>query len=96
QAAMGIALYCMFIAIIIPPAKKSLPITCCVLLAIMLSCLLQYVPLFNGISYGFRAVISSVISAAVIALVFPIQVAASDEDEPSELSPSAKEHLTNE
>ena len=90
QAAMGIALYCMFIAIIIPPAKKSQPITFCIITAVLLSCILEYVPLFKVISYGFKAVISSVLAAGLMALFFPIESAAADNELASDEPPSAK------
>ena len=38
MAAMGIALYCMFIAIIVPPAKKEKTILFVILLAIAITC----------------------------------------------------------
>jgi predicted branched-subunit amino acid permease len=90
QAAMGIALYCMFIAIIVPPAKKSQPITFCIIAAILLSCILEYVPWFKPISYGFKAVISSVIAAGLMARFFPIDVVSEDAELSSDESPSAK------
>ena len=71
QNAMGIALYCMFIAIIIPPAKKSLPITFCIVIATILSCLFYYVPLLNKISAGITIIIASVVSAVVTAFCPP-------------------------
>lgn len=95
QAAMGIALYCMFIAIIIPPAKKSIPITFCIILAILISNVLQYVPIFSSISYGFRAVISSVIAAGVTAVIFPVMSAENAETSSDSLH-SAKERLSGE
>ncbi len=71
QTAMGIALYCMFIAIIFPPAKKSLPITFCILIATALSCAFYFIPFLNQISMGIRVIISSVVSAILTAIIFP-------------------------
>ena len=71
QSAMGIALYCMFIAIILPPAKRSLPITFCIIIATVLSCLLYYVPVLNTISVGIRIIIASIVSASLTAVIFP-------------------------
>lgn len=70
SAAMGIALYCMFIAIIIPPAKKSKPILLCVSLGAILSCLMTYG--LPNLSMGFSVVISSCIAAFTTAVLFPI------------------------
>ncbi len=71
--AMGIALYAMFIAIIIPPAKKSKPIVACIGLSIFIRCILMYIPLFSFISSGFQLIITTIISASLIALLFPVK-----------------------
>ena len=72
QNAMGIALYCMFIAIIIPPAKDSLPITMCVIIGALLSCTLEYTPVLNKIPFGFKIIISAVVTCIIVSLIFPI------------------------
>ena len=71
-AAMGIALYCMFIAIIIPPCKKQRPIIFCILMSVGLTCLMYYLPFLAFITAGFRVVIATCIAAAVTAAVFPV------------------------
>lgn len=71
--AMGIALYGMFIAIILPPAKKSRPVLLIIVTAIIVVCILRYVPLFQGISSGFRVIIATMIAAGAGAYFFPIQ-----------------------
>lgn len=71
KGAMGIALYAMFIAIIIPPAKKSNPVLFVIVLSIIITCILRYIPFFSFISYGFSIIISTVISAVVGAILFP-------------------------
>lgn len=76
SAAAGIAIYCMFIAIIVPPARKSLPITATILIAVALSCSLYFIPIINKVSFGWRIIISSVAAAALTAWIFPIK----DED----------------
>jgi predicted branched-subunit amino acid permease len=70
--AMGIALYSMFIAIIIPPARKSKPITMIILMSVTVVLLLKYIPLFHMISSGFRVIIATLIGAGIGALLFPI------------------------
>ncbi len=72
QNAMNIALYCMFIAIILPPAKKSLPVAVCIGVAVGLSCLFYYTPYLKEISMGIRIIIVSVVTSAVLALIFPV------------------------
>ena len=71
--AMGIALYAMFIAIIIPPAKKSRPILGAIAISIVITCILRYVPIFNFITEGFAMIIATVLAAAIMAKVAPIK-----------------------
>ena len=72
KGALGIALYAMFIAIIIPPAKKSKPVFYVIVLSILITCALRYIPFFRFISYGFTIIIATVISAALGALFYPV------------------------
>lgn len=71
--ALGIALYGMFIAIIIPPAKHSKAIVATLCLAIVGSCILYYMPLFKGISSGFAVILVTILAAGIMAYVAPIQ-----------------------
>ena len=73
RSALGIAIYGMFIGIIIPPAKKYKPFLITSLFAVGISCLFRYVPFLNIISGGWVIIISAVISAAVCAYLFPIK-----------------------
>lgn len=68
--AMGIALYGMFIAIIIPPAKKSKSITLIILISVTVVCIMRYIEVFSMISYGFRIIIATVVGAGLGALLF--------------------------
>lgn len=71
--ALGIALYAMFIAIIVPPSIKSIGVLCAVLLSAGLSCAIFFIPVFSGISNGLAVIISAVVSSAIIAFLFPIR-----------------------
>lgn len=75
--ALGIAIYGMFIAIIIPPAKKERGVAVIITLAAALSCAIYYVPALSGISSGFSIIICAVIASVLGALIFPRK----DEDE---------------
>ena len=77
-SALGIAIYGMFIAIFVPPAKKFKPVLKVVILAIIISCIFYWVPVLNKVSGGFAIIISTVIAAAFGAYFFPIK---EDEDE---------------
>lgn len=76
--AMGIALYGMFIAIIIPPAKKSFPIVLIITISVAVVCILRYVPVFSGISSGFRVILATLAGAGAGAFLFPISETKTD------------------
>ena len=71
--ALGIALYAMFIAIIIPPSISVKGVLPCVLMATGLSCLFYFVPVFETLPNGFRYIISALVSALITAHFFPIE-----------------------
>jgi predicted branched-subunit amino acid permease len=70
--ALGISLYAMFIAIIIPDARRSYKVLFVILLSAAISCLFYYVPYINKIGLGFKIIISTIISSTIGALIFPI------------------------
>ena len=72
-SAMGIALYAMFVAIIIPPAKHSRAIALTVIAAAALSIIFAYVPIFSWLTSGWSVIIIAVAVSAVAALLFPIK-----------------------
>ena len=72
RAALGVMLYGMFIAIVVPPAKKEQPILVVALLALVLSCLFAWVPVLKEVSAGISIVICTVAAAAICAWLFPI------------------------
>lgn len=71
--ALGIAIYAMFIAIIIPPAKRSAPIRLVIFIAVTVSCLFAFVPLLSKVSSGFSIIICAVAAAALGAVINPIK-----------------------
>ena len=71
-SALGIAIYGMFIAIIVPPAKKNKTILLCVLGAVVCGCLFEYLPVLSGVSSGFVIIISSVVVSAVFSFLAPV------------------------
>ncbi len=72
RSALCIAIYGMFLALIIPPAKKSSAVMKVILIAVALSCCFRYVPVINKISGGFAIIISTIAAAALGALLFPV------------------------
>jgi len=77
QAGMGIALYAMFIGLLVPSLKKSRAIVAISLLAAGMHAVLRWVPPFSGLSAGLDILIVTVAAAAAGALLFP------KEEEPS-------------
>ena len=71
RSALGIAIYGMFIAIVIPPARRFKGVLVVALIAAALSCAIKFIPIFSGITSGFSVIICTVIAAAVGALLFP-------------------------
>lgn len=71
QNAMGIALYGMFIALLVPAARDSVHILIIVLIAVFINCILKYIPLFSVVSSGFRIILATVIGAGAGAVLFP-------------------------
>ncbi|MEG0961711.1 MAG: AzlC family ABC transporter permease [Lachnospiraceae bacterium] len=72
-AALGLAIYAMFIAIVVPVIKADSSILKIVVLAIFLSCCLYYIPGLNKISSGFSIIICAVVASLVGAALFPIE-----------------------
>lgn len=73
STAMGLALYAMFVAIVLPPARKDHHIAVVALVAMGISCLLYYTPVLKNISSGFAIIISTVLAAGLGAWLFPIK-----------------------
>lgn len=84
-SALGIAIYAMFVAIVIPPAKKSRPIVIVIAISIVLSCIFRYTPGLNRISSGWVVIICGVSAALFGALRYPnIKPAYTDESDNGE------------
>ncbi len=71
--ALGIALYGMFIAIIIPPSRKNKAVLFTVLLAVALSCIFTYVPIFKFLTGGWGIIVITITVSAIAAYLFPIK-----------------------
>ncbi|MBQ8510598.1 MAG: AzlC family ABC transporter permease [Clostridia bacterium] len=77
--ALGIALYGMFVAIVVPPARKRPKLLAVIGCAAGLSCLIYYLPALDFITDGFSIIICTLIAAALGALFFPV-----DEEDPAD------------
>lgn len=63
KSSMGIALYSMFIGLLVPELRNSKPVLFVALVAILVSCLLKWIPIFSFISTGWSVIISTVVGA---------------------------------
>ena len=68
-SALSVGLYGMFIAIIIPPARKNHIIAGVVAISMIIS----YAPVISSISSGTRIIILTVIISLVAAILFPVK-----------------------
>ncbi len=73
SSALGIALYAMFIAIIVPPMTKNKGITLCIIISVSFSVILYFVP-FLSVLKPFAVIISALISAIIVAIIFPVKL----------------------
>lgn len=71
-SSLGIAIYGMFIAIVVPVIKKSKSDSLCVLLAVILSCMFKYIPLLNKVPSGFVIIICAVLASGIMAYIAPL------------------------
>ena len=71
-SALGIAIYGMFIAIVVPVARQERPVALCVLIAVCLSCAFEFLPALQRIPGGFTVILCAVIASALMALVAPV------------------------
>ncbi len=72
-SALGVALYAMFCAIIIPPARKNRVLAVIILCAMGASVFFTFAPLLRDISSGTRVIILTVAIAAIAALARPVK-----------------------
>lgn len=81
-SALSVALYGMFIAIIIPPAKENKVLAGIVLISMLMSAVFTYAPVLCHISSGFRIIILTIFIAGIAAYLFPV----CDEDDEKEVT----------
>lgn len=72
HSAMGVLLYAMFVAIVVPPAKASRAVRVVVLVAAVVSSLLVVVPGIRELQVGWRIIIATVAAAGLGATLFPV------------------------
>lgn len=71
-ASLSVAIYGMFIAIVVPEMKQDRPTAICVCLAALLSCGFYFIPLLKAVPSGFVIIICACIASTVMAILAPI------------------------
>ena len=69
--ALNLAIYGMFIAIVVPEMKKARAVTVVVLTALAIRCLFYYLPILQQVSSGFAVTICAILAAGIGAVLFP-------------------------
>lgn len=77
RSALGIAIYGMFLAVIIPPARTEHSLAWVIVIAAVISCLFYYMPVLNQLSSGWVIIICAVAASSFAALKWPVK----DEEE---------------
>ena len=72
-SALNIALYAMFIAIVVPATMQNKKILPVIAISITLSCLFYFAPFLQWINSGMVYVISAVVASIIGAILFPIK-----------------------
>lgn len=79
-SALSVSLYGMFVAIIIPPARKNRFIGALIALSFVLSYAMNRINVFSGISSGTKTIILTILIAGGAALIRPVNEEDSDEN----------------
>ena len=93
-SALSVALYGMFLAIIVPPAKKNLVIMISVLVSFAASYVCTKLPYVSQLSGGTRTIILTVVISTIVALVKPISDTENTVVEPAVPEPGRRVETT--
>lgn len=72
-SALSVGLYGMFIAVIVPPARKNRVLAGLIVISMAASLLFASVPPMSGLSTGMRVIILTVVISAAAAALFPVK-----------------------
>ena len=71
-SALSVAIYGMFLAVIIPPSKKNKAVFLVVLGAMAVSALFAWAPVLSKVSSGFVIIITTILVAGIAAVLCPV------------------------
>ena len=72
-SALSVALYGMFLAIVIPPARESKVLAGVVIVAMASSILFDWIPLPSWMSGGMKIIVLTVVISLLAAMLFPVK-----------------------
>jgi predicted branched-subunit amino acid permease len=72
-SALSVALYGMFLAVIIPPARKDRTVLVCILVSFAASLVCTLLPVIREMSEGSRTIVLTVLIAGAAALLRPVE-----------------------
>ncbi len=72
-SALGVAIYGMLVAIVVPASKKSKTVALVAIISVALSSGFKWIPVLNRVSGGFAVILCGIIAATVGALVRPVE-----------------------
>lgn len=81
-SALSVAIYGMFLAVILPPARKDRVVAALVLVSFAASFAFSVLPLLRTLSSGMQTIILTTVISAVAALLFPVRESEEAEHEP--------------
>ena len=70
-SALSVALFGMFLAVIIPPARKDRAVAAAVIVSFTLSYAAIHLPVISGLSQGNRTILLTLVICSVFAVLFP-------------------------
>ena len=73
MSALGIAIYGMFVAIVVPDVKKERSVLVAALVAMALSCTFYFAPVIKTLPMGITISICAIVAAVICALLFPVK-----------------------
>ncbi|MCR4711853.1 MAG: AzlC family ABC transporter permease [Clostridia bacterium] len=82
-SALSVALYGMFLAVIVPPAKKDRVVLGVIAVSFAASLAFTFLPYISTLSGGTRTIILTVVISAIVSVLFPHH----EEDQPEESDP---------
>lgn len=75
RSALGIALYGLFLAIMVPAAKSTRPVALTIIISAVLSCALNWLPIIKEfLSGGWGIIICAIVSSLIMAKRYPVTI----------------------